>query len=110
MAKKDQQPKGDFATMGPANANAVNASGAPSPYTKPVAKKGGSGGMIAAATANHRAAILERNGASLRISATLYKANAAEASLVQRRVRIVPSSLGNRDFWDARQSAESATE
>jgi len=106
MAKKSQQPQGDFATMGQGNADAVNVSGAPSKNTKPVAKKGGAGGMIAAATASHRPGILERNGASLRISTTLYKANAAEAGDTQRHVRIVPSALGNRDFWAARQDAE----
>jgi len=106
MAKNDQQPQGDFATMGTVNADAVNVSGAPSKNTKPVAKKGGAGGMIASATASHRPGILERNGASLRISTTLYKANAAEAGDTQRHVRIVPSALGNRDFWAARQDAE----
>jgi len=107
MAKNDQQPQGDFTTMGTVNADAVNVSGAPSKNTKPVAKKGaGVGGMIAAATASHRPGILERNGASLRISTTLYKANAAEAGDTQRHVRIVPSALGNRDFWAARQDAE----
>ena len=103
MAKTDQQPKGDFQTMGSVNANAVNASGTPSKHTKPVAKKGGQGGMIDAATASHRPQIMERNGASLRISAPLYQANAAEAGLTERRVRIVPSAVGNRDFWANRQ-------
>ena len=105
MAKKDAQPKGDFETMGSVNANATNASGAPSKHTKPVAKKGGTGGMIDAATASHRPGILERNGASLRISAPLYAPNAAESGLTQRNVRIVPSALGNRDFWAGRQHA-----
>ena len=106
MAKNDAQPKGDFETMGTTQSNAVNASGAPSAHTKPVAKKGGAGGMIDAATASHRAGILERNGASLRITAPLYQANAAESGMTQRRVRVVPSALGNRDFWAARQDAQ----
>jgi hypothetical protein len=105
MAKKDAQPKGDFETMGEVSSNAYNASAAPSKNTKTVAKKGGAGGMIAAATAEHRPGILERNGASLRITAPLYQANAAEAGLQQRHVRVVPSALGNRDFWAARGAA-----
>jgi len=104
MAKNDAQPKGDFETMGSVNANAVNTSGTPNKQTKSVAKKGGVGGMIDAATASHRPGILERNGASLRISAPLYQPNAAEAGLVQRNVRLVPSALGNRDFWAGRQA------
>ena len=96
MDKKDAQPKGDFATMGSVNANAINASGTPSRNTKPVAKKGGKGGMIDAATASHRPGILERNGASLHITAPLYQANAAEAGLTQRNVRIVSSRLPRR--------------
>ena len=107
MAKTDAQPKGDFPTMGEASSNAYNASAAPSRNTKTVAKKGaGVGGMIAAATAEHRPGILERNGASLRITAPLYAANAAESGLQQRHVRVVPSAIGNRDFWAARQAAQ----
>lgn len=80
----------------------VNVSGAKSKNTKLRPKGNASGGMIAAATANHRAGIQERMGAQLHPSATLYKANAAESSNTQRNTRIVPSALGNRDFWAKR--------
>jgi hypothetical protein len=61
------------------------------------------GGMIAAATANHRANIDEVLGAHLHPQATLYKQNAAEASQVQRRTYVVPSKAGYGDFYN-RQS------
>jgi hypothetical protein len=61
------------------------------------------GGFLESATAQHRPNILERNGASLRPTATLYAANAAEAGVVQRNVVTVPSALGNRDFYLRRQ-------
>jgi hypothetical protein len=105
MAKKDQKSESDFPTMGTTASAATNISGAPSPNTKPVAKKGGAGGMVASATASHRPQLLERNGASLHITTALYQANAAEAGLQKRNVRTVPSALGNRDFWAARQDA-----
>jgi hypothetical protein len=61
------------------------------------------GGFLEAATATHRPNILERNGASLRPTAVLYQANAAEAGLVQRNTVVVPSAIGNRDFYLRRQ-------
>ncbi len=85
----------------------VNASAAPSANTK-VGKSGvsSSGGMLAAATANHRAGLLEPQGARWGIRETLYAANAAAASDTERNVRTVPSAIGNRDFWDARQRSQ----
>jgi hypothetical protein len=84
----------------------VNISGAPSKNTKSVKKTGNSkGGMIASATANHRPGIQERMGAQLHPSATLYAPNAAASSDLQRNTRIVPSSLGNRDFFAKRSEA-----
>lgn len=59
----------------------------------------GKGGSAPAATANHRQGIQERLGAQFAPQMTLYKANAAEAGLVQKNVRLVPSAVGNRDFW-----------
>jgi hypothetical protein len=71
---------------------------------KSVPKKNQSkGGFLEAATASHRPNILERNGASLRPTAVLYQANAAEAGLVQRNTVVVPSAVGNRDFYLRRQ-------
>lgn len=94
-------PKSAFATQGKIAAP-VNASAAPSANTSPVAKHGGVGGMLDGATANHRQGVMEPHGASFKISATLYKQNAAEASATQRNVRLVPSAIGNRDFWASR--------
>ena len=67
-----------------------------------VARKGAAGGALEAATANHRANIEEHLGAQLAPTATLYAANAAEASATYRNVKIVPSAVGNRDFYDKR--------
>jgi hypothetical protein len=69
-----------------------------------VPKKGNAkGGFLESATAKHRPNVLERNGASLRPTAILYAANAAEAGVVQRNVVTVPSAMGNRDFYLRRQ-------
>lgn len=84
----------------------VNSSGAPSRNTKPVRRKNATGGMLDAATANHRSGIQERMGAQLHPTAVLYAANAAEASNVQRNTRIVPSAVGYKDnFWAKRSEA-----
>jgi hypothetical protein len=61
------------------------------------------GGFLESATASHRPNIMERNGASLRPTAILYQANAAEAGAIQRNVVTVPSAVGNRDFYLRRQ-------
>lgn len=104
MAKKQAQSTGSFPTVGTSVATSVqNLSGAPSKNTKPVKKTGNAkGGFLEAATAKHRPGILERNGASLHPTATLYQANAAAAHDVQRNVRIVPSRTGYGDFWAGR--------
>lgn len=69
-----------------------------------VPKKGNAkGGFLESATASHRPTVLERQGSSLRPTAILYKANAAEAGVVQRNVLTVPSAVGNRDFYLRRQ-------
>ena len=73
-----------------------------SPNTVSVARKGPTGGQEPA-TANHKSNVLERGGASLHPTATLYKQNAAEASATMRNTRLVPSALGNRDFYAKRQ-------
>lgn len=88
--------------------SAVNQSGAPSRNTKPVKRKGASGGALEAATATHKKNIPERLGAKQHPTATLYKQNAAEASATQRNVRTVPSAIGNRDFYNKRQFGQIA--
>ena len=103
MAKSQKQNTGSFPTMGTVAAP-VNASAAPSRNTTALPKRVTAGGMLEGATANHRAQIQERMGASLRITTALYQPNAAEASATRRNTRIVPSAVGNRDFWDKRNS------
>lgn len=45
----------------------------------------------------------ERLGAKYAPQMPLYAQNAAEASATQRNVRVVPSAVGNRDFYLRRQ-------
>lgn len=98
---KNSAPQSAFPTQGKIAAP-VNASGAPSPHTTLVADHNSKGGMLAGATANHRQGVYEPHGAAFKIKATLYAQNAAEASATQRNVRLVPSAIGNRDFWASR--------
>jgi hypothetical protein len=55
-------------------------------------------------TTSHRSShkIQEANGPKCCIQTTLYKANAAEASMQQRNVRLMPSATGTGDFWKER--------
>lgn len=82
--------------------SAVNQSGKPSKNTKAVKRKGASGGALESATATHKSNIPERLGAKLHPTATLYKQNAAAANDTGRNVRLVPSAIGNRDFYNKR--------
>lgn len=107
MAKNASQINtGSFPTMGTVAAP-VNASGAPSRNTSPVAKGHASGGMLEGATARHRGPRLnETNGPSFRIQASTSTAPLTnpEAGSTYRNVRLVKSAVGNRDFWDKRNS------
>lgn len=99
----------NFPKMGehPLEGSLINTSGNRSPYTTP-RPKGGPSGDSESEPSNHRGAgsmaTGEHNGPTFRPVTTLYQQNAAEASATQRAVRTVPSSLGNRDFWDDRAS------
>lgn len=105
MAKSDKINTGSFPTMGTVAAP-VNASAAPSRNTHLVAKKPGPGGMLEGATARHRSARMnETNGPQHRITASAYAPmTSPEAGATYRNVRLVPSTLGNRDFWDKRNN------
>lgn len=95
---------GDFPTMGTSGSR-VRATEKQSPNVKNV-KKGGSGkgGSIPdAGTATNRADVLERHGFKGAPQASHSYPQAPEATLTMRNVRIVPSSLGNRDFWEKRK-------
>ena len=63
------------------------------------AKSGAPVGTISGVRPGHQ----ERLGAKFAPQMPLYEQNAPEASLVQRNVRVLPSAVGNRDFWLKRQ-------
>lgn len=94
-------PKGKFPTMGTEAASA----GAAPVLTGTLRPKGGPTGGGEPATANHRQATQERLGFKGAPQTTLYAPNAPEAAATQRNVRLVRSSIGNRDFYDARARA-----
>lgn len=114
MARTPSNHSGDatvttFPKMGDDIVNSVVGSvmARQSPNTISVAKKGPTGGSEPA-TANHKSNISERGGASLHPTATLYKQNAAEAGATMRNTRMVPSAIGNRDFYARRQYGQGA--
>src|SRR4051812_6572006 len=102
MAKGDKTTT-TFPKMGTSNARAVNQSAAPSKNTKRVKKKSTISAQPEAATAAHRQGGLERLGFQGAPQTTMDYPTAPEASLTQRNVRIVPSAVGNRDFFLKRQ-------
>jgi hypothetical protein len=93
----------NFPTMGTSAAYAENLSGAPSGNTTFVPKKGSAGGAGDPATATVRPHVLERNGFKGAPQMTMSYPQAPEASQTGRNVRLVPSALGNRDFYLRRQ-------
>lgn len=98
---KQAKTNTEFTKMGTEAAYAQNASGAPSPNTKPVPRKntqsGGEG-----ATASHRIGTLERNGFQGAPQVSYSYQNAPEASSVGRNVRLFAPAKGNRDFYARR--------
>jgi hypothetical protein len=71
---------------------------------KSVPKTGNSkGGMLEGATATHKANIAEVQGAKLAPQIAHVYPNAPEAAATQKNTVIVPSALGNRDFYLRRQ-------
>lgn len=97
-------PKSRFPTQGNV-ASAVNTSGQSSPSTQTVPRANRPSGMLEAATAQHRAGILEPLGAQGGIKVQSEGRNAAEAGLTERNVRILPPAVGYSDFWAGRQPA-----
>jgi len=94
----------NFAKMGTEAAAVTNVSGAPSKNTKPIKKTAHSkGGSPEAATASHRQGVLERNGFKGAPQTTLYTPNNQESAQTFRNVRLMPSAIGNRDFYLRRQ-------
>lgn len=86
----------------------INMSGQRSPYTQTVPKKTmGRGASPTGTKANRGGKLIEPGGPHFRPVTTLYRQNAAEASATQRNTRIMPSALGDRDFWKGRKAAQS---
>jgi hypothetical protein len=95
---------GDFPTMGESIASSVVNMSRGSRYTTTMVKNGsGKRSQPSGRKANRSASLIhEANGPACTIKATLYAPNAAESSATERNVKIMKSSVGNRDFWDAR--------
>lgn len=90
----------------------INVSGNRSPYTTVVAKKtmGRGASPTGRAKVRGRTMIKEAHGPQFHISTTLYKANAAEASMVTRNTKMVPAVIQRPDhvgsavtFWSKRE-------
>jgi hypothetical protein len=92
-----------FPKMGTSNARAVNQSAAPSKNTKRVKKKSTVSAKPEMATAAHRQGVQERLGFKGAPQASMGYPTAPEAAQTLRNVRIVPSAVGNRDFYLKRQ-------
>jgi hypothetical protein len=80
----------------------------PTPNLKLVSKKNQSKGAPTSGTAAHRTGIQERLGAQLRPTAVLYEANAAEAAMGGKNVRLMSPAKGNSGFWAKRQYGQVA--
>lgn len=91
-----------FPTMGTSAAQATNVSGAPSTKTMLV-PRGNTQAGYDSPTAAHRAVAYERNGFKGAPQVNHVYPNAPEAANTFRNVRLVPSAIGNRDFYLRRQ-------
>lgn len=99
----------NFPKMGTEAASVNNVSGAPSANTTLISKKGNAkGGAPDASTKANRKGVLERNGFKGAPQATISYPNAPEANATLRNVRLVPSAIGNRDFYLKRQYGQAA--
>ena len=78
-------------------------------HTTLVAKAGSkNSGPDNAGTAVARQGSLERLGATYAPKVGYEYPTAPEASQTYRNVHLVPSAIGNRDFWDKRQFGQNA--
>lgn len=98
----------DFGLMGESIPKSLVNMSRGSRYTTTVPKQtGGRGASPTGKKVNKGATqIQEANGPACTIKATLYAPNAAEAGLVERNVKIMPTSVGSRDFWTERQRSQ----
>lgn len=96
-----------FETMGTSAAYAQVVSD-PSPNLKFRPKYGPSADETVIGTKGNRQGVQERLGAQYAPQVTIVQPNEPEASQTQRNVRLVPSSVGNRDFWLKRQYGQTS--
>lgn len=98
--------QGDFPTVGESVLSYVSRGGCAKPSKGKLVARGTQGrGASPTGTTGIRShhKIQEAQGPRCYIAAKLYESNAAEASQVQRNVRIMPSATGVGDFWKKRQ-------
>lgn len=99
---KQAPSRSTFPKMG-TDASRVQAAASQSPNVKNRPRSGSKNdapvGTIQGVKPHHQ----ERLGAKYAPQMTMVSAEAPEAGLVGRNVRILPSSTGNRDFWLKRQ-------
>lgn|SRR5438128_731049 len=101
MASKGKT-KTNFQKMGTDAAYATNQSGAPSAHTILAPRHNTQAGTDGP-TKSNRQGTLERNGFKGAPQVNHVYPQAPEASLEFRNVRLVPSAIGNRDFYLRRQ-------
>ena len=97
---------GDFPTVGDSVLSYVGCAGMMKPTRgtkvgKNTMGRGNSPTGTMGYKSNHK--IQEANGPKCQVVATLYKANAPEASAQMRNVRLMPSATGTGDFQKARR-------
>lgn len=92
----------------------INVSGNRSPYTQAMPKKtmGRGASPTGRMAVRGRSMIHEAHGPRFHVSTTLYKQNAAEASMTQRNTKMVSPAIHREDgtgsagtFWDKRKYA-----
>lgn len=97
-----------FPTMGTEAATVTNVSGTTVSGTLVPKSGNAKGGAGEPATANARSGSIERNGFKGAPQVNHVYANAPEASQTFRNVRLVPSAVGNRDFYARRQYGQNS--
>ncbi len=103
MAKRLAPTVTSPAKMGEEMAHAQSTA-SQSPNLKSQAKHGGVGGAAEAATKSNRTGHQERLGAKWAPQMVMGNPDVnPSAAATGRNVRVVPSAVGNRDFWNKRQ-------
>lgn len=87
-----------FEKMG-TSASVARAVADPSPNLKFKRRGNSRGGSLPPATAAHRQGVQERLGAQFAPQVNVEYANAESAASEGRHVLLVPSAIGNRDFY-----------